>query len=80
MNVGRHSSCASLGALCWGNNQSGRILAVFARASGPPRSVRQYAIEKMSTFVAHRAMLAVKSWRPLTSAERRTIVDNTCIS
>lgn len=80
MNVGRYSGVACPGALCCGNNQSGRLLAVFARASGPPRSVRQYAIEKISTFVAHAAMLEARSWRPLSSVERRTIADNTWMS
>ena len=34
---------------------------------------------KTSTFVAHTAMLEVRSWRPLSSDERRTIADNTRI-
>src|SRR5215469_8551328 len=64
MNEGHHPSEASSGTVACGNSQSGFVVAWLARASGPPRSIRQYTSEKMSTFVAHTAMLEVRSVNP----------------
>src|SRR4029077_17597926 len=78
MKVGCQSGGTYSGTPCCGNSQSGFVLWRFARSSGPPRSSRQYASEKKSTFEVHTAMLEERSWKPVTSAEWRTIVESRC--
>src|SRR5215469_5697946 len=73
MKEGHHAVGTISSAVSCGNSQSRFGVAWLIRASGPPRSIRQYTSEKISTFVAHTAMLEVRSVNPDSVLSPRTI-------